>query len=63
MPQTEAQYQHERRETVMALRSLCADFGDLDWTEDLHMADVLSKHLAPYLYQSQALFTRRKEKH
>ena len=32
-----------------ALRRLCDDFGDNDWSDDLHLVDVIEKHLAPYL--------------
>jgi predicted secreted protein len=35
----------ERREAVLALRSFCEDHGDNDWQDDLHMADVINKHL------------------
>jgi hypothetical protein len=40
----------ERADVVQALRSLCADFGDNDWPDDLHLGDVIEKHLAPGLY-------------
>jgi protein-disulfide isomerase-like protein with CxxC motif len=39
----------ERQETVAKLRELCDEYGDLDWDDDLNLADVLAKHLAPYL--------------
>ena len=32
-----------------SLRRLCAEFGDNDWPDDLHLGDVLEKHLAPHL--------------
>lgn len=31
------------------LRGLCEDFGDNDWPDDLHLGDVLDKHLGNYL--------------
>jgi hypothetical protein len=40
----------EREEAVAALRSLCADFGDNDWPDDLHLADVIEKHLGKHLH-------------
>jgi hypothetical protein len=36
----------ERQETVARLRSICAEYGDNDWKDDLHLADVIDKHLA-----------------
>ena len=36
----------ERQEAVLALREICAEFGDNDWLDDLHLADVINKHLA-----------------
>lgn len=39
----------EREATVAALRSLCEDFGDNDWPDNLHLADVIEKHLGRYL--------------
>jgi hypothetical protein len=39
----------ERADAVAALRSLCEDFGDNEWPDDLHLADVINKHLLPYL--------------
>lgn len=32
-----------------ALRIVCAEFGDNDWSDDLHLADVIEKHLARHL--------------
>lgn len=40
----------ERTEVVHKLRSLCEDFGDNDWEPNLHLADIIDKHLAVYLY-------------
>ena len=44
----------EREETIQHLRSLCADFGDNDWPNDLHLADVIDKHLGVHLYEQKA---------
>lgn len=38
-----------RAETIAALRSICAEFGDNDWPDNLHPADVIEKHLARHL--------------
>ena len=39
----------EREDTVRALRVVCSEFGDLNWSEDLHLADVIEKHLHRHL--------------
>lgn len=41
----------ERAETIIALRSICEDHGDNDWEDNLHLADVVHKHLGDYLYE------------
>lgn len=32
------------------LRSVCEDFGDNDWDDNLHLGDVIDKHLTRHLY-------------
>ena len=44
----------ERAETVAVLRQLCAEHGDNDWSDDLHLADVVEKHLARHLDAADA---------
>jgi hypothetical protein len=39
----------ERHDVVVALRSICEDYGDNDWEDNLHLADVIEKHLRPHL--------------
>lgn len=39
----------EREAAVAQLRKLCERFGDNDWPNDLHLADVIEKHLGRYL--------------
>jgi len=39
----------EREETISALRSVCQAFGDNDWPDDLHLGDVIDKHLRRHL--------------
>jgi hypothetical protein len=39
----------EREQTVLTLRSICEEFGDNDWPENLHMPDIIEKHLARHL--------------
>jgi hypothetical protein len=37
----------EREEAIAALRSMCADYGDNEWPETLHLADIIETHLRP----------------
>ena len=41
----------ERADVVLKLREICEDFGDNDWPSDLHLADVLEKHLLRRLHE------------
>lgn len=43
----------EREEAVARLRWLCEEFGDQDWDDNLHLADVIDKHLGRYLYEAE----------
>lgn len=36
---------NEREQTISALRNICSTYGDNDWDDDLHLADVIAKHL------------------
>ena len=45
---------HERAlaliaDTRIALRTICAEYGDNDWPDHLHPQDVIDNHLRPYL--------------
>ena len=40
----------ERQAAVHTLRDLCEVFGDNDWPDELHLGDVIAKHLGRYLY-------------
>lgn len=35
----------EREAAIAALRDRCRDYGDNDWAENLHLADVINKHI------------------
>ena len=39
----------ERQEAIQALREVCDEHGDNDWSDDLHLRDIIEKHLAPHL--------------
>lgn len=39
----------EREAVIPALRRICAEHGDNDWPDDLHLADIIEKHLAWHL--------------
>ena len=39
----------EREQTVAALRRVCGQFGDNGWDVNLHLADVVEKHLEKHL--------------
>jgi len=39
----------ERADVVAQLRSLCEEFGDNQWEDDLHLGDVIDKHLGRHL--------------
>ncbi len=41
----------ERGAAVATLRGLCEDFGDNDWPDDLHLSDVIEKHLGRQLHE------------
>lgn len=48
---TAAKWAAEREEIRALLRRVCEDYGDNDWPDDLHLADVIEKHLVRYLGQ------------
>lgn len=39
----------EREEAVAMLRRVCEEHGDNEWPDDLHLADVVEKHLSVHL--------------
>ena len=44
-----AEWLSEKRQIINALRSICEDFGDNDWSDSLYLPDVIEKHLARHL--------------
>lgn len=49
---TRAKWIIERERAVAALRDVCRDFGDNNWSSDLCLADVVEKHLARHLHET-----------
>ena len=39
----------EREAAIVQLRMVCRDHGDNDWKPDLHLGDIIEKHLANHL--------------
>ena len=39
----------EREDLVKYLRGVCRKHGDNDWPDNLHLLDVLTKHLLDYM--------------
>lgn len=39
----------EREEAIAQLRTICGEYGDNDWDNNLHLADILEKHLYKHL--------------
>jgi hypothetical protein len=46
---TAEQYEAERKEAIAKLREVCEEFGDNDWEDSLHLADIIEKHLYLHL--------------
>jgi hypothetical protein len=43
----------ERQDTVAVLRRICAEIGDNEWPDDLHIGDVIEKHLVRHMENSK----------
>jgi len=43
----------ERMDVVASLRQACTDHGDNDWPDNLHLRDVIDKHLVCYLDEDE----------
>jgi len=39
----------ERNDAIVMLRQVCEDWGDNDWADNLHLADIIEKHLWRHL--------------
>jgi len=40
----------EREAAIVVLRRLCAEHGDNEWPDGLHLADIIEKRLGAYLF-------------
>lgn len=49
----------ERTATLLLLRDICATYGDNDWPDDAHLADVIEKHLIRNLEERLRASQRR----
>jgi len=47
--QTKEQFATERADTILLLRKLCEEYGDNDWPDNLHLSDIIEKHLIYYI--------------
>ena len=48
-----ARLEAEMADARVQLRKLCEDFGDTDWPDNLHLGDVIERHLARALYEAR----------
>lgn len=48
-----AALESELSDARVQLRMLCEDFGDNDWEDDDHLADVIEKHLGKHLHSEE----------
>lgn len=44
-----AALESERLQAIQKLRGICEEHGDNDWEDDLHLADIIGKHLGDRL--------------
>jgi hypothetical protein len=42
---TREQLAIERADAIRTLRRLCSEHGDNFWSDDLHLSDIIDKHL------------------
>lgn len=55
---TQHEWITEREAAVAVLRRLCEEYGDNDWPDELHLADVIEKHLGRHLDYVNGLYKR-----
>jgi len=55
---------YEREQTLAKLRRLCDEHGDNEWENELHLSDIIEKHLvAPWEDRMEADALERKEEY
>jgi hypothetical protein len=52
----------EREDTVRLLRTICRDFGDNEWADDLYLRDIVEKHLWRHLESGRNLEARNRKR-
>lgn len=50
----------ERADAIATLRRICRHHGDNDWTDNLHLSDIIDKHLGRYLEDRETVGGVRK---
>ncbi len=43
----------ERADAIAALRTVCEEYGDNEWPDDLHLGDIIEKHLTKHLFSGE----------
>lgn len=46
---TREQYAEERAEAIATLRAVCERVGDDEWPDNLHLSDIIEKHLVRHM--------------
>lgn len=44
----------ERADAIALLRQVCSEHGDNDWPDDLHLGDIIDKHLWRHLMSTRS---------
>lgn len=42
---TKEEFDQERIDVINLLRQICSERGDNDWPDDLHICDIMNKHI------------------
>lgn len=50
---TIVQLRMERARAIETLRYVCEAFGDNDWEDNLHLSDIIEKHLGDNLFDKE----------
>lgn len=48
---TKDEFDQERIEIISLLRMHCDEYGDNDWDDNLHLSDIIDKHLMRHIEQ------------